>query len=100
MNLVKLKARWASFKLHWNVARRKYTVWLATAAVLAPGALQWASENMALLGIFTKIDADTREYIRMVLVALIPIASALPQQSVADARAALEAAQAAAKAGA
>ncbi|VTU32387.1 hypothetical protein H4CHR_03001 [Variovorax sp. PBS-H4] len=82
-------------KLRLKVLALKITTWLAVAAVAAPGALQWAVDNIALLGVFTDFDAETREYLRMVLVALIPVASALPQKSVSEARAELEDAEAA-----
>jgi hypothetical protein len=81
--------------LRLKVLALKCTTWLAVAAVAAPGALQWAVDNIALLGVFTDFDSETREYLRLVLVALIPVVSAIPQQNVSEARAELEDAEAA-----
>lgn len=61
---------------------KKYTVWLAVIAAAAPDLLQWALLNIEFLGLIGSYDDVTKEKVRIILVALIPIAAMIKQQRI------------------
>lgn len=59
---------------------RTWSVWLAALAIVLPGGLQWLLDNMALLSAFQMTDSN-KETLRVILVALIPLARSLRQKA-------------------
>lgn len=64
---------------------KKYTVWLATIGVILPDLLQWALDNIELLGMVGAMSDETKGTMRLVIMALIPVAAAWKQRSVVPA---------------
>ena len=57
-----------------------WVVWLSAAALLLPDALQWGLDHFVLMDSIS-IDNATKNTIRVVIVALIPLARAIRQKS-------------------
>jgi len=85
-----LNAYWTKLVLHLRMLSKTYVFWLSVVGVFGPSSLQWAVENIEFLALVLKLDDANKEFLRITILALIPLARAMPQKSVAAARKAIE----------